>query len=46
MNRLAAQGILLREAHATVPVCQPVRATMSTGLYPHRSGCRGFGPTT
>lgn len=44
LDRLASQGILFREAHATVPVCQPVRATMSTGLYPIHSGCRGFEP--
>ena len=44
IDRLASQGVLFRQAHATVPVCQPVRATMATGLYPHRSGCRGFGP--
>lgn len=44
LDRLATQGMLFREAHATVPVCQPVRATMSTGLYPIHSGCRGFEP--
>lgn len=44
IDRLAGQGILFLEAHATIPVCQPVRATMHTGLYPNRSGVRGFGP--
>jgi N-sulfoglucosamine sulfohydrolase len=44
IDRLASQGMLFREAHATVPVCQPVRATMSTGLYPIHSGCKGFEP--
>lgn len=44
IDRLAGEGILFRQAHATVPVCQPVRAAMSTGLYPHRSGCIGFVP--
>ena len=44
IDRLASQGILFTQAHATIPVCQPVRATMHTGLYPERSGVRGFGP--
>ncbi len=44
IDQLASEGVLFREAHATVPVCQPVRATMSTGLYPMRSGCTGFMP--
>ncbi len=44
IDRLASQGILFTQAHATIPVCQPVRATMHTGLYPHRSGVRGFDP--
>lgn len=44
IDRLASEGILMTQAHATIPVCQPVRATMHTGLYPNRSGARGFGP--
>lgn len=44
IDRLAGEGILFRQAHAAVPVCQPVRATMSTGMYSFNSGCRGFGP--
>ncbi len=44
LDQLASEGFLFREAHATFPVCQPVRATMSTGLYPMRSGCMGFEP--
>ena len=44
IDRLASEGILFHEAHAAVPVCQPVRATMSTGMYSFHSGCRGFGP--
>lgn len=44
IDRLASEGILMTQAHATIPVCQPVRATMHTGLYPNRSGGRGFGP--
>ena len=44
IDRLASQGMLFREAHSTVTVCQPVRATMSTGLYTINSGCLGFQP--
>ncbi|MFO8026194.1 MAG: sulfatase [Opitutales bacterium] len=44
IDRLASEGILMTQAHATIPVCQPVRASMHTGLYPNRSGARGFGP--
>ncbi len=44
IDRLASEGILMTQAHATIPVCQPVRATMHTGLYPNRSGVRGFNP--
>lgn len=44
LDRLASEGILFRQAHATIAVCQPVRATMSTGLYPVSSGCMGFQP--
>lgn len=44
IDRLAAEGILFREAHATIAVCLPVRATMHTGLYPANSGARGFEP--
>lgn len=44
IDRLASEGILFRQAHASIPVCQPVRATMSTGLHSFSSGCRGFGP--
>jgi len=44
IDRLASEGILITQAHATIPVCQPVRAAMHTGMYPNRSGVRGFGP--
>jgi len=44
IDKLAGEGILMREAHSTIPVCQPVRATMSTGLYPQNNGARGFQP--
>ena len=44
IDKLAAEGIVFRNAFSTVAVCTPVRATMMTGLLPHRSGCEGFEP--
>lgn len=44
IDKLAAEGILFREAHSTIPVCMPVRATMHTGMYPKNNGARGFEP--
>jgi N-sulfoglucosamine sulfohydrolase len=44
VDRLAAGGLRFEHAYSTVAVCQPVRQTMFTGLYPHRSGSMGFFP--
>lgn len=44
IDRLADQGVRFMHAYSTVAVCTPVRATMHTGLLPHRSGCEGFEP--
>ena len=44
IDRLAAEGLRFQYAYSTVAVCQPVRQTMQTGLYPHRSGSMGFFP--
>ncbi len=44
LDRLAADGMRFHYAYSTVAVCQPVRETMHTGLYPHRSGAMGFFP--
>ncbi len=44
IDQLAASGLRLEYAYSTVAVCQPVRQTMQTGLYPHRSGSMGFFP--
>jgi arylsulfatase A-like enzyme len=40
--RLAASGVSFQQAHCTVPICNPSRASFVTGLYPHTSGCYGF----
>lgn len=39
IDRLAAEGILFREAHSQSPLCQPARASLLTGQYPHQHGC-------
>jgi N-sulfoglucosamine sulfohydrolase len=44
VDRLAGEGLRFQFAYSTVAVCQPVRQTMQTGLYPHRSGSMGFYP--
>lgn len=44
IDRFAAQAARFNHAYSTVAVCTPVRATMMTGLLPHRSGCEGFEP--
>ncbi len=38
IDRLAAEGVLLREATCPWPVCSPSRASLVTGLYPHGHG--------
>lgn len=42
IDRLAGEGMLLRNAHVTIAVCQPSRSVLLTGRYPHRNGARGF----
>ena len=44
VDKLAASGMSFEYAYSTVAVCQPVRQTMQTALYPHRSGSMGFYP--
>ena len=44
IDRLASEGLRFRYAYATVAVCQPVRQTLMSGLYPQRSGSMGFMP--
>ena len=35
LDALAAQGTRFARAYTTQPVCQPARAAIFTGLYPH-----------
>ena len=44
IDKLAGEGMAFRRAFSTVAVCTPVRATMMTGLLPHRNGAEGFEP--
>ena len=37
-DRVAAEGVAFARAYAACPQCQPVRASMLTGLYPHHHG--------
>jgi arylsulfatase A-like enzyme len=38
LDRLASEGLLLRNMFANTPVCCPARATMLTGKYAHANG--------
>ena len=38
LDRLAAGGVLFRNAHCPAPSCNPSRTAVFTGLPPHRSG--------
>ena len=38
IDRLAAKGVRFERAYTTSPVCQPARAGIFTGIYPHSCG--------
>ena len=42
IDRLAAQGILFRNAYVTQASCSPSRSSIFTGLYPHQNGQLGL----
>jgi N-sulfoglucosamine sulfohydrolase len=44
LDALAATCHRFVNNHVTVPICQPGREAMMTGLVPHRSGGLGFNP--
>ncbi len=41
-DRLAAEGVVLDRHFAAAPTCSPSRASMVTGLVPHRHGLMGL----
>jgi arylsulfatase A-like enzyme len=43
-DRIAAEGVNFTRAYTSCPLCSPARASMLTGVYPHRHGIvRNFG---
>ena len=44
IDRLADRGTLFSNAHCQSPVCNPSRASMQTGRYPHSSGIYFLSP--
>lgn len=42
LDRLASEGVLLTDAHATAPLCSPSRGSLLTGRYPHSNGVVGL----
>lgn len=37
-DRLAAEGVLFRQAFSSCPICSPYRAQILTGCYSHKNG--------
>jgi arylsulfatase A-like enzyme len=44
IDKLAASGVQFLNAQSNVPVCQPSRNSLFTGVYPHRSKDFGWTP--
>lgn len=44
IDKLASEGMRFEHVHVTVAICQPCRAVLMTGCYPHNSGALGFDP--
>lgn len=42
LQRLAAQGVLFRQAFSAAPTCSPSRASLLTGQYAHSNGMLGL----
>ncbi|EMI56554.1 sulfatase [Rhodopirellula sallentina] len=44
IDRLSTRGVLFENAHCQSPVCNPSRASMMTGRYPHTTGIYFLSP--
>src|SRR5215468_10188739 len=44
IDRLAARGVLLANAHCQAPLCNPSRSSLMTGLRPSTTGIYGLVP--
>jgi len=44
LDALAASGINFKNAYTPYPVCEPARASITTGMYPHK--CLAFNPNS
>jgi arylsulfatase A-like enzyme len=42
LDKLAAQGVLFRQAFSAAPTCSPSRAALLTGCYAHQNGMLGL----
>ncbi|SET75390.1 sulfatase [Thalassotalea agarivorans] len=42
LDELAKKSAIFTNAHSNAPVCSPSRASMLSGIYPHKSGQYGF----
>ncbi len=38
LKKLAKRGVVFKNAYTTVPLCSPARASLFTGMYPHKHG--------
>jgi len=43
IDRLAANATIFMNAHSNAPICNPSRASLFSGILPHRSGKYSFG---
>jgi len=42
IDRIAGQGVTLRQHYGTCPLCSPSRSSICTGRYPHENGMNGL----